>query len=478
MAEIHNYAHTLAGEFQDQEIAEEDDKEHQTQLIFRPLDSNVTLRPLVLSDYSWLDQHEVTERSSLKSRTNFSNLKSLGARFRGKPLPRSLKGSERKHAAANIEPARIERGVWKDQLLSDRSLRGMAALMTAFASGLIILVISYSKSFKDRANLNSTSVGGQTESCKKVAQTNTALLLLINTCATMVLGMSNTYQQLVTSLKINDLKYALSKFGDSRVGTNSPFSIQHKRKGKIQAWAAWFLLILTSMPVHFLANSLIGPSYTQKLPKLVEFNAVNNASLGNTAGVEEYLPDLGYTDINPSPPFLCWSTFLTGTPHFIKRTNIFASDSKLFGLSPNLIRGELPNYWEKMIVHYLAKNCSQYVKSATESYLDTLENQYDLNHKKFRPQEANCVNYDEVFCTLHDPQNAECRLSVRMSAAFILMGCLVIKAIYMCAVNILARGKVKEHCLTFGDVIVASASQTKLRVQGFVKGQTIILSLY
>lgn len=54
-----------------------------------------------------------------------------------------------------------------------------------------------------------------------------------------------------------------------------------------------------------------------------------------------------------------------------------------------------------------------------------------------------------------------------MSAAFILVSALVIKAAYMCAVNLLARGKLKTHCLTFGDVIVASASNAELRVQGY-----------
>lgn len=70
---------------------------------------------------------------------------------------------------------------------------------------------------------------------------------LINVAATMILGMSNTYQQLLTALKVDDLKHALYKYGDARVGTNSPFSINHKRKGRLKAWLAWILLICTSM---------------------------------------------------------------------------------------------------------------------------------------------------------------------------------------------------------------------------------------
>jgi hypothetical protein len=168
------------------------------------------LRRLSFSDYSSVDQNDNNDRSSLKSFETFesstsgssiSKLKSLGARIRRKPLPRYLKGSIRRHAAADIEPARIGRGVWRDQLLSDRSLRGMAATMTAFAIAMLALVISYAKVFTNRANRNTSSVGGETQSCKDVTHTITALLLLINVAATMVLGMSNTYQSLVTSLK-------------------------------------------------------------------------------------------------------------------------------------------------------------------------------------------------------------------------------------------------------------------------------------
>ena len=75
--------------------------------------------------------------------------------------------------------------------------------------------------------------------------------LFINIASTIVLGMSNTYQQLVTSLSVGDIKWALSKAGDARVGTNSPFSIKFKRTGKWTACLAWVLLISTSL-VRFL----------------------------------------------------------------------------------------------------------------------------------------------------------------------------------------------------------------------------------
>jgi hypothetical protein len=141
------------------------------------------------------------------------------SQIKRKPLPRYMQSSVQNHPAAEVEPARISRGVWKDQFLVDRSLRGMALLTTIFACTMLALVCVYAKDFGNRANKFSSSIGGKTMDCDDVTHTNTILLLAINVAATMLLGMSNTYQQLVTSLKIGDLKHMLEKFGDSRVGT-------------------------------------------------------------------------------------------------------------------------------------------------------------------------------------------------------------------------------------------------------------------
>lgn len=59
--------------------------------------------------------------------------------------------------------------------------------------------------------------------------------------------MSNTYQTLVTALTIEDIPKMLKKLGDSKVGTNSPFAINRKSKGKVFAWLSWVLLIATSL---------------------------------------------------------------------------------------------------------------------------------------------------------------------------------------------------------------------------------------
>ncbi len=156
-------------------------------------------------------------------------------------------------------------GWWRKQMLSDRSLRSMAVFTALCAIIIFIIVFSYLKDFITRLNKNSTSVGGKDgESCETAETRNLvswkftdwkmcgakfvqATHLFINVAATMILGCSNTYQQLVTALKVNEIRWVLSKRGDSKVGTNSPWAINHKRDGKTTSWLAWLLLISTSI---------------------------------------------------------------------------------------------------------------------------------------------------------------------------------------------------------------------------------------
>lgn len=55
-------------------------------------------------------------------------------------------------------------------------------------------------------------------------------------------------------------------------------------------------------------------------------------------------------------------------------------------------------------------------------------------------------------------------LVMRMQAAIILAVCIGIKAAYMIAVNIKNRHEVKTHCLTYGDILVASNFDQDLRI--------------
>ena len=76
---------------------------------------------------------------------------------------------------------------------------------------------------------------------------------------------------------------------------------------------------------------------------------------------------------------------------------------------------------------------------------------------------GNC-SYGNVQCTYKDPKEILCRLNFRMQAGLTLAGCLVIKAAYMVLYNLRGRLKVKSHCLTFGDVLVASSLDPGARI--------------
>lgn len=268
----------------------------------------------------------------------------------------------------------------------------MAVTTSIFAIALILLVANYASDFRNRANLNTSSVGGLTRSCKSVTKTNTILLLLINVCATLVLGMSNTYQQLVTSLKTSDLKHVLSKFGDSRVGTNSPFNISHKLSGKKKAWGAWTLLVLTSMPVHFLANSLIGPSYVQELPSNIEFHGIANST------DTYYRPSSSYDELlEDDMSFPCWSAFRSGTPHLAESTAVFNTSGKIYGAS----QYRFGVTWKTMRVHYSFPNCTQFAQQVTD--MKELESSFHWHRDLYRNVYAvdKCYMGMNVICTLH-----------------------------------------------------------------------------
>jgi hypothetical protein len=226
---------------------------------------------------------------------------------------------------------------------------------------------------------------------------------------------------------------------------------------------------MTSLPVHFLANSLIGPSYTQELPQQINFapaytvpetNSNYTISFSSTyAGNNEKVSD----DMS----FPCWSAFRTGKAHYAKSTAVLSNSAGTFSASQKRFYAT----WNRMGVHYIRNKCEQYRNDTgnSDDELDTLERSYTVSsYYNWQYGAGDCKMGTDVFCVLDDPGEAKCRLNVRMSAAFTLMACLVIKATYMCVVNLLNRGKLKEHCLTFGDVIVASASHPELRVQGYV----------
>ncbi|TVY17925.1 hypothetical protein LARI1_G005385 [Lachnellula arida] len=370
-------------------------------------------------------------------------------------------------------------GLWYKQMLADRSLRSMAAFTAVCAVIMLIITLSYIGDFAHRLNLNTTSVGGKDgESCESMEQKNVAVHLFINIAATMILGCSNTYQQLVTSLKVDEIRWVLSKRGDSKVGTNSPWSINHKREGKTKAWLAWLLLISTSLvsnyqsfqlpldatfelpsefrvsmlfphttsllfiqlltqPVHFLANSVIGPSFYIHMPSEVTYTFKNGTKS------DSYPPDAG-----------CWTAL---------RANAYVLPKNLKLLNDGYNADELGNSttYRSVNVQY-APVCQPLMGTADVE--TALKEAVFFQREVAKYANGNCTS-ESIECLLSDLMPKQCRMNVRMQAAFILTGCLFIKAIYMIVLNVRARHRTKHNCLTYGDVIVASVLDPSLKIK-------------
>ena len=268
----------------------------------------------------------------------------------------------------------------------------------------------------------------------------------------MILGCSNTYQQLITALKVEEIPWVLSKRGDSKVGTNSPWSINHKKAGKALAWLGWILLISTSMPVHFLANSVVGPSFYIQMPTNISYQMMD------APAVQYYSDNLGtYAGTNPyvsSDDIACWTAF---------RANTYRLPFEFAELSSQYNTGALGNSttYKTVIVQY-TPNCTQFLNNT--DYAEAIKNVNQTLDYQTVVSAGQCVLGSSVVCILSDPQYKQCRMNVRMQAAFILAGCLIIKAAYMIILNIRARHQVKNHCLTYGDVIVASVLDQDLKI--------------
>ncbi|MCJ1393672.1 hypothetical protein MMC18_006548 [Xylographa bjoerkii] len=266
-----------------------------------------------------------------------------------------------------------------------------------------------------------------------------ALHLFINIAATMTLGMSNTFQTIVSSLKASELRWALSKYGDARVGTNSPFNINRKKSGKSSSWFGWGLLVSTSIPIHFLINSVFGPSFYVTPPQQVIYYPT---SLANATNMSPWIGDDSSSDLG------CWSAFRAGV-------YTYPSDFDLMSY-----KIEMSTFtFSSVTVSYVDPNCTMY-HNTTRDFQALSDETTSLDQFAI----GDCQNGAMVACELGGDITQSCRLNVRMSAALTLAGCLVLKAACMIFLNFKARRKVKSRCLTYGDVIVASALDPKIQI--------------
>jgi hypothetical protein len=200
--------------------------------------------------------------------------------------------------------------------------------------------------------------------------------------------------------------------------------------------------------VHFLANSVVGPSFYIQMPTSITYETMDSPIQRNYSNVFEY-DSPSYTTSND---ISCWAAFRANSYHLPADLNNLDLEYNVYVL------GNSTTY-KSVLVRYTA-NCTQYLNNT--DYAGALE---DFNHTQYVISAGNCALGSSVTCQLGDPQAKQCRMNVRMQAAFILGGCLIIKAAYMIILNIRARYQVKNHVLTYGDVIVASVLDPYLKVK-------------
>lgn len=187
---------------------------------------------------------------------------------------------------------------------------------------------------------------------------------------------------------------------------------------------------MTKQPLHLLANSIIGSSLYITPTQDLQYHSVDVDDLE-----KHYV-----TDTN------CWETFRSGY-YFIHE---YKMESTAY---INDILAE--HFLFKTLNITYTHNCAQYQNSTTIQ---------DMIVTPYSGSIGGC-NITNIHCTGIGSEDLQCRLNIRMSAALTLTGCLLIKAIYMVASNISARKRIKTHCLTFGDVLVASAKESDLQIR-------------
>ncbi|KAH7064738.1 hypothetical protein B0J12DRAFT_9729 [Macrophomina phaseolina] len=314
------------------------------------------------------------------------------------------------------------------------------------------------------------------------------LKFLINVGATMILGMSNTYQQLLTALKAEDVRHALVKYGDARVGTNSPFSINHKSKGRLRAWLAWTLLICTSMPIHLLANSVIGVTDFYGLKMDVHYiPSTNTSSVISTSSYTCYAAlRLGQARFDPT----YWEQWLPSSgnsfTHYSYADDHCPANHSSPYTNPFDKEKTEESYYTAINIFYqpgspceAAMNKSKSAHEVWKEYssADEIRNCTNMSNSSYYSCsyyyvfEGGCSD-EHFYCDYEtnpagnkdDMRGEQTWLVLRMQAAIILTICITVKAAYMISVNVKARHEIKTHCLTYGDILVASNFDPDIRI--------------
>jgi hypothetical protein len=165
----------------------------------------------------------------------------------------------------------------------------LAIVITAFAVTVTALTAKFASSLSNTLSsvqsmaFTRGTCGGRWTASKIVLQ------FLLNGLGTIILASSNYLQQICTSPTYDEVVSQFRKRGDRYFGSNSPFVLF--RQGSSRA-VIWFLLFITSLPVHVFMNEILGTAIVSQDPDpMIASVLVKNLTAEDVSGYERVSPD-------------------------------------------------------------------------------------------------------------------------------------------------------------------------------------------
>lgn len=194
---------------------------------------------------------------------------------------------------------------------------------------------------------------------------------------------------------------------------------------------------------------MVGPSIYTQPPTHITYNEIDAQDYSNEQPVPP--PGVVPSTYSTSSDSACWTAFRANQYVLPRNSTEFLMYYSSYFFS---------NTRTDVEVSY-SSDCGAYKMNATVQ--DALNERTWKNDEPFFGVDS-CTMAQDISCSFSNTLTQQCRMNVRMQAAFILMGALFFKAIFMIIINYRARSRTKEHCLTFGDVIVASVINPYLKI--------------
>lgn len=123
----------------------------------------------------------------------------------------------------------------------------------------VVLLVCFILSLSNRETSSLSSTQMFEGSCERASTLNTIIHLSINIVSTGILASSNFFMQIVTSPSRKEINHSHSFLRPLKIGLQAPTNIPALSRTK---QVCWFILILSSIPIHLLFNSAVyGTTY-------------------------------------------------------------------------------------------------------------------------------------------------------------------------------------------------------------------------